>query len=214
MNMVIHNCSVFLWYTLCMEEFILGVDEAGRGPLAGPVAVGIVAVPIGFDVLREFPGVKDSKLLSGQKRERIFEEVQKRVKRGDLRVCVRLSSQSYIDRFGITRAVRKAVWSGVRSLAAPDGTVVLLDGLLRAPKEYTQRTITKGDFRVPVIGLASIMAKVTRDRLMEQLSAEYPEYGFEQHKGYGTLTHRRAIKHYGLTSIHRRTYCGKIKIRV
>ena len=197
-----------------MEEFILGVDEVGRGPLAGSVAVGIVAVPVGFDVLREFPGVKDSKLLSGQKREKIFEEVQKRVKRGDLRMCVRLSSQSYIDRFGITRAVRKAVWSCVRALSGPEHSVVLLDGLLRAPKEYTQRTITKGDFRVPVIALASIMAKVTRDRLMERLSAEYPEYGFEQHKGYGTLTHRRAIKRYGLTGIHRRTYCGKIKIRV
>lgn len=195
-------------------RFVLGVDEAGRGPLAGPVAVGVVAVPAGFDVLREFPGVRDSKLLSGQKRERIFEEVQKRVARGDLRVCVRLSSGGYIDRFGITRAVCKAVWSGVRALAVPDGTVVLLDGLLRAPKEYTQRTIIKGDFRVPLIGLASIMAKVTRDRLMERLSADYPEYGFEQHKGYGTPVHRRAIKRYGLTDIHRRTYCSKIKIRV
>ena len=190
-----------------MEEFILGVDEAGRGPLAGPVAVGVVAVPVGFDVLHEFPGVKDSKLLSGQKRERIFEEVQKRVKRGDLRVCVRLSGSGYIDRFGITRAVRKAVWSGVRALSGPEHSVVLLDGLLRAPKEYIQRTIVKGDFRVPVIALASVMAKVTRDRLMERLSAEYPEYGFEQHKGYGTLTHRRAIKRYGLTGIHRNSYC-------
>ena len=100
-----------------------------------------------------------------------MEEGKKRVKRGDLRMCVRLSSQGYIDRCGITRAVRKAVWSGVRALAAPDGTGVLLDGLLRAPKEYTQHTIIKGDFRVPIIGLASIMAKVTRDRLMERLSA-------------------------------------------
>ena len=189
------------------QEFILGVDEAGRGPLAGPVAVGVVAVPLGFDILREFPGVKDSKLLSGQKRELIFEAVQKRIAAGDLFVRVRFSSNSYIDRVGITRAVRKAVWSGVRELGAPETSVVLLDGFLRAPKQYTQRTIIKGDLRVPVIALASIMAKVTRDRMMEDFSAEYPEYGFEQHKGYGTLSHMRAIKRYGLTGIHRRTYC-------
>ena len=192
---------------LVKGEYLFGAEGAGRGPLAGPVAVGIVAVPLGFDVLREFPGVKDSKLLSGQKREIIFEMVEKRVERGDLRVRVQFSNNGYIDRFGITRAVRKAVWSGVRELGAPETSVVLLDGLLRAPKQYTQRTIIRGDFKVPVIALASIMAKVTRDRMMEDFSAEYPEYGFEQHKGYGTLSHRRAIKRYGLTDIHRHTYC-------
>ena len=195
---------------LMADEFLIGVDEAGRGPLAGPVSVGIVAVPLGFDVLREFPGVKDSKLLSGQKREIIFEAVQKRIQHGDLFARVRLSSNLYIDTYGITRAVRKALWSGVRSLGEPDTSVVLLDGLLRAPKEYTQRTIIKGDLRVPVIALASILAKVTRDRLMEDFSADYPEYGFEQHKGYGTLSHRRAIKRFGMTDIHRRTFCGGV----
>lgn len=195
---------------LMVEEFLIGVDEAGRGPLAGPVAVGIVAVPMGFDVLREFPGVKDSKLLSGQKREIIFNIVERRLRAGDLRAQVRLSGSAYIDRFGITRAVRKALWSGVRSLGEPESTVILLDGLLRAPKEYTQRTIIKGDLRVPVIALASILAKVTRDRIMEELSAEYPEYGFEQHKGYGTQSHRRAIKRWGLTEIHRKTFCSGV----
>ncbi len=203
-------------YILClmMEEFLIGVDEAGRGPLAGPVAVGVVAVPLGFDVLKEFPGVKDSKLLSGKKREVIFEAVQKRIRAGDLRASVRLSTNLYIDNFGITRAVRKALWSGVRRLGQPEHSVVLLDGLLRAPKEYTQRTIIKGDLRVPVIALASILAKVTRDRMMESLSEQYPEYGFEQHKGYGTQSHCRAIKRYGLTDIHRATYCKGVKLRV
>lgn len=196
---------------LMLQEYLIGVDEAGRGPLAGPVAVGIVALPLGFDVLREFPGVKDSKLLSGQKREVIFEMVQRRVERGDLLVRVRLSNNGYIDRFGITRAVRKAIWSGVRELGTPETSVVLLDGLLRAPKQYTQRTIIRGDFKVPVIALASIMAKVTRDRMMEDFSADYPEYGFEQHKGYGTLSHRRAIKRYGLTDIHRKSFCNGVK---
>ncbi len=197
-----------------VEEFLIGVDEAGRGPLAGPVAVGIVAVPLGFDVLCEFPTVRDSKLLSGQKRELIFEQVKRRVAQGDLRVSVCLSTNLYIDRYGITRAVQKALWSGVRHLGAPEVSVVLLDGLLRAPKEYTQRTIIKGDFKVPVIALASVMAKVTRDRLMERLSEFYPEYGFEQHKGYGTREHQLAIKRYGLTDIHRHTYCKMQSTRV
>jgi ribonuclease HII len=189
------------------DEYLIGVDEAGRGPLAGPVAVGVVAVPTGFDVLKEFPNVKDSKLLSGQKREIIFEQVRRRVDLGDLQVCVRLSSSAYIDRFGITRAVRRAAWSGIRKLGMPDNSAVLLDGLLRAPNEYMQRTIIKGDLRVPVIALASIMAKVTRDRLMERLSADYPEYGFEQHKGYGTPSHLLAIKRHGLSDIHRESFC-------
>lgn len=189
-----------------VDELLIGVDEAGRGPLAGPVAVGIVAVPLGFDVLREFPGAKDSKLLSRQKREIIFSKVEERVLRGDLAVSVRLSSHAYIDRFGITRAVRKAVWGGVRELGRP-GTLVLLDGLLRAPKEYPQRTYVKGDRRIPLVALASILAKVTRDRLMERLSADYPEYGFEQHKGYGTIEHRHAIRRFGLCDIHRKSFC-------
>jgi ribonuclease HII len=190
-----------------MQEFIIGVDEAGRGPLAGPVAVGVVAVPLGFDIPREFPGVKDSKLLNGQKREAIFGEVQKRIRAGDIKACVRLSTNLYIDKFGIARAVRRALWSGVRQLGEPAGSLVLLDGLLHAPEEYTQRTYTKGDLRVPVISLASILAKVTRDRLMERLSARFPEYGFEQHKGYGTDAHYDAIRRHGLCDIHRRTYC-------
>ena len=190
-----------------MREFILGVDEAGRGPLAGPVSVGVVAVPLGFDVLREFPGVKDSKQLSAQKRELIFSEVERRASKGDLQFVVRFSDHRYIDRFGITRAVQAAVWSGVQDLSAPPHAVVLLDGLLRAPKEYEQRTFIKGDDRVPVISLASILAKVTRDRTMEQFSLLYPEYGFEQHKGYGTLEHQRAIKRHGLSAIHRKTFC-------
>ena len=190
-----------------VEECLIGVDEAGRGPLAGPVAVGVVAVPTGFDVLAEFPNVKDSKLLSGQKREVIFTEVERRVLLGDLRFCVQMSSSLYIDRFGITRATRKAAWSGIRKLGRPDNSAVLLDGLLRAPNDYMQRTVVGGDLRVPVISLASIMAKVARDRLMERLSEHYPEYGFEQHKGYGTPSHLLAIKRHGLSEIHRLTFC-------
>ena len=194
-----------------MEELLIGVDEAGRGPLAGPVAVGIVAVPPGFDVRREFSGVNDSKKLSARKREIIFEKVVQRALTGDLFFRVEFSSHLYIDRFGITRAVRKAVWRGVRTLCEPERSTVLLDGLLRAPKQYFQRTIIGGDARVPVISLASVIAKVERDRLMERLSILYPAYGFEAHKGYGTPEHFRALRAHGLCNIHRRTYCKAVK---
>lgn len=192
------------------DELLIGVDEAGRGPLAGPVAVGVVAVPPGFDILAEFLGVTDSKLLSGQKREKLFEELEFRAAQGDLNYSIQFSSHAYIDRFGITRAVRKAAWAGVRKLSEPEQATVLLDGLLRAPKEYQQRTIIGGDLKVPLISLASIVAKVMRDRLMEDLSDRYPEYGFEQHKGYGTPEHQLAIRRFGLTDIHRVTYCKSI----
>jgi ribonuclease HII len=167
----------------------------------------VVAIPLGFDILAEFPGVKDSKLLSAQKRELIFNQVEKRASDGDLQFVVRFSSQTYIDKNGIQAAVRSATWSGIRELSAPSHATVLLDGLLYAPKEYEQRTIIKGDLRVPVIGLASILAKVTRDRTMEQLSVIYPEYGFDAHKGYGTDAHYRAIKKHGLCALHRKTFC-------
>jgi len=188
------------------EEALIGVDEAGRGPLAGPVAVGIAAVPPGFDVRREFKGITDSKLLSAAKREALYEEILRYRARGDVRFAVKFSAHSYIDRFGITRAVRKAAWAGIRELAAPGEAAVLLDGLLRAPKEYMQRTVIGGDLRVPVISLASVVAKVERDRRMEHLSALYPEYGFEAHKGYATPAHYQALRRYGLCEIHRRSY--------
>lgn len=191
-------------------EVLIGVDEAGRGPLAGPVAVGAVALPPGFDVLAEFPGVKDSKLLSAQKREAIFTAVERRASRGEIEFAVKFSDHRFIDRHGITGAVRSAVFSGVRELAAPGHGVVMLDGLLRAPEEYAQRTVIGGDLRVPVIALASILAKVTRDRTMEQLSVLYPEYKFEEHKGYATPGHRLAIKRHGLCAIHRRTFCTQL----
>lgn len=192
------------------NELLLGVDEAGRGPLAGPVAVGVIAIPPGFDILTEFPGVTDSKLLSGQKRERLFEEIEHRAAAGDINYSIQFSSHAYIDRFGITRAVRKALWAGVRKLSEPEDSIVMLDGLLRAPKEYEQRTVIGGDLKVPLVSLASIVAKVMRDRLMEDLSDRYPEYGFEQHKGYGTREHQEAIRRNGLCEIHRITYCKQI----
>ncbi|MBY0293739.1 ribonuclease HII [Patescibacteria group bacterium] len=191
-----------------MKKILIGVDEAGRGPLAGPVAVGIVAVPAGFNIKKALPGVGDSKVLTEKKREELYVLAVQLKKEGVIDFCVRFASHTTIDDIGITKAVKKGVRSGIRSLA-PDtkDTHVLLDGLLSAPEEYSQETIIKGDATEPVISLASIIAKVSRDRLMHRLAKEYPEYGFEIHKGYGTKKHLDAISKFGLSEIHRRTYC-------
>ncbi|OGG94243.1 hypothetical protein A3G63_03235 [Candidatus Kaiserbacteria bacterium RIFCSPLOWO2_12_FULL_52_8] len=188
-------------------RFILGVDEAGRGPLAGPVAVGVVAVPEGFDVAIEFPGGKDSKKLSEKKREKIFGMLESRVAGGDARFVVEFSSAAIIDERGISHAVREALNRGVNALA-PDAALVeiVLDGSLKAPPEYKQKTIINGDDLVPIISLASIAAKVTRDRLMTKLAKQYPAYGLEKHKGYGTRAHYEALKLHGPSAIHRRSF--------
>jgi len=225
-------------------RFLLGVDEAGRGPLAGPVSVGVVAVPEGFDVLKEFPGVADSKKLSEKKREKIFEMLTTRASAGDVCFAVEFESAETIDREGIAVAVRRALARGVNTLApdaalvkiqldgasAPletsrlgttgtnpgasltgqarpiDSVHILLDGSLRAPPQYSQETIINGDELIPIVSLASIAAKVVRDRLMVGLSAEYPQYGFEKHKGYGTRAHYEMLEKHGLCVIHRRSF--------
>lgn len=195
-------------YNKNMTRFLVGVDEAGRGPLAGPVAIGVVAVPANFSVRRAFPGLKDSKEISLNKREELYEMLRGRARAGELQFCVRYSHASTIDRLGLTRAVARATARGVRALAPePTGVRVLLDGLLYAPQEYEQKTIIGGDEKEPLIMLASIVAKVRRDRLMRRLALRYPGYAFEEHKGYGTKAHSRAIKKLGLSEIHRRSFC-------
>lgn len=192
-------------------KFVLGVDEAGRGPLAGPVAVGVVMAPEDFDILAAFPGLRDSKKLSEKRREALFEELVRREKAGDLRFCVKSVSAAVIDRNGITKAVITSVHAGVRQLAPlPTDVHVYLDGLLSAPKEYAQETIVEGDSKIPAIMLAAIAAKVSRDRLMVKLASEYPGYGFEKHKGYGTKAHQEAIRSLGFSELHRRSFCRNI----
>lgn len=188
-------------------RYVIGVDEAGRGPLAGPVAVGVVAVQEWFDVAAEFPGVADSKKLSEKRREKIFEMLEKRAEQGEVRFTVEFESAETIDREGIAPSIRRALARGVHALA-PDATLahVRLDGALRAPSEYTQETIVHGDALVPLISLASIAAKVARDRLMVALAAEYPDYGFEKHKGYGTKAHYEILKEHGPCAIHRLSF--------
>ena len=186
---------------------VLGVDEAGRGPLAGPIAVGLVMVPEGFSVAREFRGVRDSKQLSENAREEFYAMLRGRAKNGDVSFCVRFSHAPVIDRRGITRATENAITRGIRFLApSPADVRILLDGLLRAPFEYEQTTIIGGDERIPLIALASIAAKVVRDRRMRRFDKLFPAYGFASHKGYGTSAHYQALRKYGPSDIHRLTF--------
>ncbi|HQU08246.1 MAG: ribonuclease HII [Parcubacteria group bacterium 21-54-25] len=189
-------------------RWLVGVDEAGRGPLAGPVAVGAVATVMGFDVAHEFPGVADSKKLSEKKREQFFEALEARAARGDVRFSVAFSDAAYIDAHGIVPAVSNALARAVCTVApSPTHTQILLDGLLTAPESYIhQTTIIRGDVTEPIISLASIAAKVMRDRLMVRLHDQYPEYGFARHKGYGTKAHCAAVVNLGPSPLHRRTF--------
>ena len=179
----------------------------GAGPLAGPVAVGVVLAPAFFDIAENFPGVADSKILSEAKREEIFTLIERYVEAGSLRYIVVFASAHTIDTKGISYATRQSVYKGVRALA-PDalGHTVLLDGLLKAPAEYTQKTIIGGDASEPIISLASIAAKVKRDRFMRRLAKQFPGYGFEAHKGYGTRQHYDALGKLGPCAVHRQSF--------
>lgn len=186
----------------------MGIDEAGRGPLAGPVAVGIVSIPDDFVIEEHIDGVADSKQLNPEKREAVYERAMRFVRDGTIVYTVQMSNARDIDRRGIVRCVRDNIWVGTRLLAPePDTVKIYLDGLLKAPPEFQQETIIHGDALEPVISLASIFAKVERDRFMCELSEDYPLYGFAEHKGYGTPAHQHAIREHGLCDEHRVSYC-------
>ncbi len=186
---------------------MIGIDEVGRGPIAGPVAVGAF-VFLKPSASKLFRGVKESKQLSEEKREKWFSKIKEAQKTGSINFTVSFQSEKVIDRKGLSFAIKKALELSLAKLKIkPDKARVLLDGGLKAPKEFiNQKTIIKGDAKVQVIALASICAKILRDRKMKQWAKKYPKYGFEAHKGYGTEGHYRAIKKYGLTPLHRRSF--------
>ncbi len=213
-----HGLSIpkFPGIVIYMQKWLIGVDEAGRGPLAGPVSVGVVLVPQGFD-WNLIPGVNDSKKLSEKKREVIFERALELVAAGKLSYIVEMPSAKQIDKKGIAVVIRAAMDKGLTHLSSRQdleldwaSCMVKLDGSLYAPKYCVhQETIIKGDSKERVIGLASIMAKVTRDRYMVKIATKpaYASYDFARHKGYGTLAHRTAIMKHGVSSEHRVTFC-------
>lgn len=197
-------------YTASMDtpRYLIGIDEAGRAPLAGPVAVGAVSVPIDFD-FSLVAGVKDSKLLTKIGREKWYERMLALNEHG-LRFVVSYSSAALIDAKGITTAVYAALTRSLKNLSIdPIECEVRLDGALHAPRTFVnQQTIINGDETEPIISLAAIAAKVERDRRMVRLARRHGGYGFEKHKGYGTKEHYAAIAALGIIpSIHRVSFC-------
>ena len=197
---------------------MIGIDEVGRGPLAGPIGVGVVLVSGDFD-WDLIEGVNDSKQLKSEKREAIFQLAKKLKKSNQLDYAVSMVSASTIDKIGIVPATNLAMSRALKKITAIspklnlEDVVVKLDGGLKAPVEYiNQETIIKGDSKEKSIGLASIVAKVTRDNYMEKLAKkpEFSAYRFEKHKGYGTKLHRQAIYESGLSSQHRISFCKNI----
>ena len=193
-------------------DYIVGVDEVGRGPLAGPVAGCALSVPVSFK--KSFhQGVKDSKQLTALCRERWAKKIKEARKNEALDYAVSFVGHTVIDRRGINFSIQQAIVKSLKKLALnPRRTLVLLDGGLKAPKIFKkQKTIIRGDEKEPIVGLASIVAKVTRDRRMRRLAKKYPGFNFETNKGYGTEFHLKRIKKAGVSPIHRKTFVDHIK---
>lgn len=197
-------------------QYIVGIDEVGRGPIAGPVAVGALCVDMErvkatlsrAEYRALFSGIKDSKKLSPEKREEWFAKILSAQKVGALNFAVTFVSAKDIDTKGLTPSIKKALQKSLKKVVPDsDNTQVLLDGSLYAPAEYkNQKTIIKGDLKEPIIGLASIVAKVMRDRQMVAYAKKYPHYDFEIHKGYGTKRHYEKIKKHGVSPLHRKSF--------
>lgn len=192
-------------------KYIVGVDEVGRGPLAGPVAVGALVFKISDErtfLPAVFRDARDSKELSPLARERWFKKIHLARRNGELDLRVAFVGAKKIDDLGITRSVSLAIRRAIRRLGVdPRYTLVLLDGGLKAPEHFLfQKTIIGGDRREPIISLASIAAKVLRDKKMCRLAKLYPEFGFEKHKGYGSSFHIKKIKEKGICELHRRSF--------
>lgn len=196
------------------RKYLIGIDEAGRGPLAGPVAVGAFAVKDAA-TLRKFAGVRDSKQLTAKQREEWFDRIRDLALAGEVLYTVSYARPETIDEHGLTKAIFDALNRCLRRLEHADGKCreaeIRLDGLLYASARYAdQHTIIGGDESEKVIALASICAKVSRDRRMMRAAREFPGYGFEVHKGYGTKAHYNAIRTLGITPLHRRRFLVKM----
>ncbi|MGN1326786.1 MAG: ribonuclease HII [Clostridia bacterium] len=183
-------------------ECICGIDEAGRGPLAGPVVVAAAVMPR-YSMIE---GVNDSKKVSEKKREKLYETITKEA----IAYGVGIIDQKEIDRINILDATKEGLTMAVKELVVrPD--LIIVDALTNIDTDgISYRSIVKGDAKCYSIACASIIAKVTRDRIMRQWDEVYPQYGFEKHKGYGTAAHIAAIKEHGLCPLHRLSFVKNI----
>ena len=181
-------------------QVICGVDEAGRGPLAGPVCAAAVILPKHLEI----PGLTDSKKMTDKKRRELFPLIQEQA----VAYGIGLASQEEIDEINILQATFLAMERALSQLnVRPD--MVLIDGNREREFGVPVQTVIKGDSLSANIAAASILAKVTRDNLMMELALQYPQYGFEIHKGYGTKAHYEALRQYGASPIHRRSFLKK-----
>ncbi len=182
-------------------QLICGVDEAGRGPLAGPVAAGAVILPKDCRILY----LNDSKKLSEKRREELFLEIQEKA----VAFCVGIVGPERIDEINILQATYEAMRQAIEGLGVkPD--LLLNDAVTIPGVDIFQVPIIKGDAKSVSIAAASILAKVTRDHMMMEYDGLFPQYGFGKHKGYGTAAHVAAIKEFGPCPIHRRSFLKKI----
>ena len=182
---------------------IAGVDEAGRGPLAGPV----VAAAVILDDLNPIRGLADSKVLTARKREKLYDEIRAKA----LCCSVAEASVDEIDQFNILQATMLAMRRAVEGLRLKP-SLVLVDGNRLPVLAMRAEAIVKGDSKVAAISAASILAKVTRDRWCAELDAQYPQYGFASHKGYGTAEHLLALQTHGACPQHRKTFSPVAKV--
>ena len=181
-------------------QVICGVDEAGRGPLAGPVCAAAVILPRDLQI----PGLTDSKKLTDKKRRELFPVIQEQA----VAYGIGLASEQEIDEINILQATFLAMRRALDQLSVrPD--LALIDGNRETDFGLPVKTVVKGDSLSANIAAASILAKVTRDNIMIQLSEQYPEYGFEIHKGYGTKAHYAALTEHGASPVHRRSFLKK-----
>jgi ribonuclease HII len=186
-------------------KYLGGIDEAGRGPLAGPVVSACVILPKGLII----PGIDDSKKLTAVKREELFEQINKNA----VSIGVGIIENSRIDTVNIYNATKEAMVQAVNTCKEkPD--FLLLDAMRLQDISLPQLSVIKGDSNSQSIAAASIVAKVTRDRIMEGFSKLYPLYGFEKHKGYGTKEHIKALHKYGLSPVHRKSFLKNILSKV
>lgn len=182
-------------------ESVCGVDEAGRGPLAGPVCAAAVIMPKGLII----EGLDDSKKLTEKKRNKIYDIICGEA----VSYSIAFASVEEIESMNILQATFLAMKRAVDGLDVK-ADIALVDGNQKPPLEIQARTLVKGDAKSPSIAAASILAKVTRDRFMLEVAQKYPEYCFEKHKGYGTKLHYEKIAEYGISPVHRRSFLKKI----